>query len=309
MNKNQIMQNELEKIKTARLNREIIAKQNLLILRNNHEFKEIDDKIRSLKLELSKTTDSKAIQELKENINFLNLKMDTLLNKLKVNKSSLHVHYDCNKCKDTGFIDGKICDCLNLKIERELLKQSGINGKLQFKFSDCNSSLLNENADLNKNYKVAKKFTIDFPNFKFNTMTFIGAVGTGKTFLLECIANELNNTHYVVFSTAFEVNQTMLNSFNVSNQERNEMLSPYFESELLILDDLGSEPIIKNITISNLFTILNERQRANLPTIISTNLSYSELQDRYGDRILSRLFNKRICLPLHFTGKDLRTNS
>ena len=52
------------------------------------------------------------------------------------------------------------------------------------------------------------------------------------------------------------------------------------EAPALILDDLGSEPLLQNVTIEQLFNLINERQRRNLPTVISTNLNQEELRTR-----------------------------
>ena len=310
MNKNQIFRIELEKKKTSKLNAEVQAKQYLLKARENPEFCEIDNQIRKLQLELSKENDKQKYADLKNKISFLKIKADAVLSKIKFDKTLLEPKYSCPICKDSGYVGDKICECLNFAVEQALVKQTGINDSLKFSFNNCDEQILQQNANLDRAYKIAKKYIAEFPNFKFPNLVFVGDVGTGKTFLLECMANELNNNmHYVVFSTAFDVNKTMVNSFSVSASERENLLAPFFESELLIIDDLGSEPILKNTTISNLFTIINERQRANRPTIISTNLTPTQIQDRYGDRIASRIFNKRICLPLQFVGKDLRINN
>ena len=58
--------------------------------------------------------------------------------------------------------------------------------------------------------------------------------------------------------------------------------------DLLVIDDLGSE--MKNtFTNSALFDCLNERLIHQKPTIISTNLSFRELQENYDERISSRV--------------------
>ena len=80
-------------------------------------------------------------------------------------------------------------------------------------------------------------------------------------------------------------------------------ISWYFECDLLILDDLGTEVTTK-LTVSNLYRLINERVSRLLPTIISTNLDHNKQQDVYGDRIASRLFGE--FRPLIFAGKDVR---
>ena len=59
-----------------------------------------------------------------------------------------------------------------------------------------------------------------------------------------------------------------------------------------------------NFSNSHLFTFLNERNLRKKPTIISTNLSLSELKDRYSERIFSRLTNQFTFRKL--SGSDIR---
>ena len=75
---------------------------------------------------------------------------------------------------------------------------------------------------------------------------------------------------------------------------------------VLILDDLGSEPLMQNVTVEQLFNLINERQSKGLSTVVSTNLTLQELRERYTERVASRLNNPRNCLILTLAGKDLR---
>ena len=85
-----------------------------------------------------------------------------------------------------------------------------------------------------------------------------------------------------------------------------EGFSAVLEAPVLLLDDLGAEPIINNVTIEQLFTLLNERELNGLHTVISTNLTPAELQSRYTERIGSRLLDKRSTSMLPFYGDDVR---
>jgi len=81
------------------------------------------------------------------------------------------------------------------------------------------------------------------------------------------------------------------------------------ECGLLAIDDLGSEPMMRNITVEYLFMLLNERTNAGLSTIIATNMTPSEVKERYGERIASRMFDRDKGSYLRFLGKDLRTKN
>ena len=75
---------------------------------------------------------------------------------------------------------------------------------------------------------------------------------------------------------------------------------------VLMLDDLGSEPLIRNITIEVLFNLINERLIRGRSTVISTNLKLEELRERYTERIVSRISDPATSLVITLEGKDLR---
>jgi DNA replication protein DnaC len=89
-----------------------------------------------------------------------------------------------------------------------------------------------------------------------------------------------------------------------SNEERAEELS---EIDVLMIDDLGSEPLMQNVTVEQLFNLLNERLDKGLSTVISTNLTMEELQGRYTERIASRLRDKNNWKVITLEGKDIRS--
>ena len=75
------------------------------------------------------------------------------------------------------------------------------------------------------------------------------------------------------------------------------------ESDLLIIDDLGTETM-SNIKFTELFNIINTRLLKDKKTIISTNLDLNELASFYDERVISRIIgNYIIC---RFFGDDVR---
>ena len=83
-------------------------------------------------------------------------------------------------------------------------------------------------------------------------------------------------------------------------------LSPLTDCDLLVIDDLGTEQIYKNVTLEYLLSTISERILAQKHTIITTNLTPEELLDRYGDRLYSRLMDKRIGRAIKFPDTDFR---
>jgi len=99
--------------------------------------------------------------------------------------------------------------------------------------------------------------------------------------------------------------QTMMDDF-AENQFRggsSDGVQKYYDADLLIIDDMGSE-LTNQFTLSVMYNLINQRSNKNKSTIISTNLSQSELREKYADRITSRLFG--MYRPLVFLGTDIR---
>ena len=119
----------------------------------------------------------------------------------------------------------------------------------------------------------------------------LAGAGSGKTRVL---------THRIAYLLEKGVPVLKLTSYQLTDRMRAavfehdwEGFSAVLEAPVLLLDDLGAEPIINNVTIEQLFTLLNERELNGLHTVISTNLTPAELQSRYTERIGSRLLDKR----------------
>ena len=80
------------------------------------------------------------------------------------------------------------------------------------------------------------------------------------------------------------------------------------DTDVLMIDDMGVEPLMENITIVQWFNLINERQLRGKGTVISTNLNVEELRRRYTERITSRLLDGKQCMILQFLGDDVRRN-
>ena len=77
-------------------------------------------------------------------------------------------------------------------------------------------------------------------------------------------------------------------------------------AEILLIDDLGTEPMVRNITVEYLFSLINERTGGGMHTVIATNLSFEDLKNRYTERISSRLLDKNGFEVVGLAGEDLR---
>ena len=309
MNKKTIIDIAIREVNSNRLNSEIKAEQNYKLARQKSaDFFKLDNAFREKTMLFGQSdTKEENAKKLMNEIEKIKKARLSALSKIGMTEQDITPKYECLKCNDNGFIDGKICQCLKRKIHTKLLEYSGLSGFKGHRFSECDLNILKENTMLDKAYTLAKTYVQKFPDVKTPNLIFMGEVGIGKSFLLECIANDLlEKQFFVVYVTAFGLSNTMLKALTLPPAESEAILSPLIECDLLIIDDLGSEPMFKNLSTSNLFTILNEREVKNLPILISTNLDFEKLEERYGNRLFSRIFNQRKSKVITFKGVDLR---
>ena len=267
---------------------------------------------------------SEQINILKEKIEILNKERDSLLSKIGKDESYLKPHYECSICNDTGYIrKGSttiMCNCLKQALfDLEFNKSNISNLKNQdFKHFNINyySSKINEEkykSDIfpRENIKIitdiANSFIVNFDDPEEKNLLFTGNTGLGKTFLTNCIANEiLKKKKTVLYQTAPVMLDEIINAKFGKNSMDN-IYNNILDVDLLIIDDLGTE-CMNSMKFSELFTIINTRILCNgnkvTKTIISTNLNLQNLFSMYDERIISRIVGHyNIC---RFFGDDIR---
>lgn len=227
--------------------------------------------------------------------------------------------YDCNACKDTGYIGDEKCRCFKQAVIDMLYTQSNLKQILcrenfdTFSFSYYNDDIpnpvnnLTPYQNIRKVYSLCREFIDNFDT-SFQNILFYGDTGTGKTFLSNCIANELlQRSKSVIYLTAislFDLFSKQAFSNDADDIITSKDLEQYlFDCDLLIIDDLGTESP-NSFTNSKLFYCLNERFLREKSTIISTNLSLEMINSLYSERIYSRLVSNYTLLKLF--GDDIR---
>lgn len=216
----------------------------------------------------------------------------------------------CNKCNDTGNLNGAPCDCIWNDYIENLKKECLTDIKAPFSFADCRLDKIEDawqRKSLEGIYDAMKKFVDKFPSSSRTTLVFTGSVGTGKTCLASAMTRAVVEKGYAakVFN-AYEFNSLMLTTHTAPIADRNALLNDVLTADLLVIDDLGTEPMLKNVTIEYLLLALEQRQSRGLATIITTNLGCENLLNRYGERIYSRISHKQRSLIIEMRGKDLR---
>lgn len=239
-------------------------------------------------------------KELKKNEQILNdllIKRDTIYDKF-INNNKKYEVFSCPICKDTGFIDGKKCQCY-----KDLYNET-INNFLEA--PPLVDLELKPVKGLEKQYEILKEYVEKFPNLKISNFIFTGGTGTGKTYLAKYSAYNIQKKGYSsAFISCTKINN-LLFKIHRNLKDADIIYNLLTEIDFLIIDDLGIEPIFNNITIEYIHSIISYRLENNKPFIITTNLSAKEIKDRYDERLFSRLMDKDKTRFIDFGINDLR---
>lgn len=296
---------------------------------SNKRLEEIDSELNNYalntaKIILSNPTNSCCIDDLKNKINCLKKEKEDILKKLNINDDFFEPNFECSICNDTGYVqDGynfNLCNCIKQKLFDIEYNKSNISNLKNNNFDNFNinlySNVINEDMyasnlsprDNIKNIKdIALSFINNFDNKDEKNLLFTGNTGLGKTFLSNCIANELlKKGKTILYQTAPIMLDSIIDyRFNKNNSSF--IYENILDVDLLIIDDLGTE-CMNNMKFTELFNVINTRllnQNNHITkTIISTNLNLKELSEKYDERIFSRFVGYyNIC---RFFGDDIR---
>ncbi len=219
--------------------------------------------------------------------------------------------FECDKCRDTGYVDGKMCSCMRRDLVMAGYESSGI-GKLiakqNFENFDLSYYKGSEYEQMARVYENVKDFAKSFRENGGRNLLFIGMTGLGKTHLSSACAKTVIERG---FDVVYESAQNIFSDFEYerfsrgyNTDEQGGKTQRYFECDLLIVDDLGTE-MVNQFTTSCLYNIVNTRMCSGKAMIINTNLKRGELMEKYQDRVTSRLFGEfEVCL---FVGRDIRS--
>lgn len=216
----------------------------------------------------------------------------------------LEIHYECPRCADTGCLpEGTLCPCARERLLALKYASSGLAREARFELF---SSSIYKNAEQKRRSLRAKELCELYAGeLALNGapgLILMGETGVGKTYLLDCIGRRaLERGSSVQKYTAYNIIDQMLRSIRERTAPM-DLLAP----ALLLIDDLGTEPMIPSITFEALFAAINERGNAGRATAIATNLERGEILEIYGERIFSRLFSQRGYSVIELKGSDLR---
>lgn len=263
------------------------------------DYKELDESIADIAISAGKKRimgDKAALDGLSQLIEEKTLRKKKLLKEYGFPEDYVDPIYTCNNCKDTGYVDNQQCYCLKQKILRTLYAQSNIESVLEREnFGTLTYDYYNdsEREQMNVIINRCKDFVCNFEK-EYKNILMLGKPGVGKTFLTNCIAKDLlDKGNSVIYFTSFQMFDTLSKyTFSYdSDEELTGICEDIFQCDLLIIDDLGTENT-NSFVAASLFRVINERDLRRKSTIISTNLSLQEINERYSERSLSRVLGQ-----------------
>ena len=222
----------------------------------------------------------------------------------------------CMTCHGSGMevVPGKgarRCSCRLEQQQSRLLEQS----RIPRRYENCTLA----------NYRPAPSNETQLQAFNFafklvsgfsavnHGLLFMGPVGVGKTHLAVAILRELMERKGVpcLFYEFGSLLKEIQNSYNpISQTSELKVLSPVFEAEVLVLDELGASKPTDWVR-DTMMQIINTRYNDRRLTIFTTNYrdecgqhSEETLEDRIGVRLRSRLYE--MCKTVVIDGEDYR---
>ena len=231
--------------------------------------------------------------------------------------NALEPHFTCPKCQDTGSVNGRTCVCVH-KVMQQLRRQE-IEALSSLSISSFDTMKLEyypsvadpEVGETIRTYMAEvladlRDYAADFSPATRESLLLLGNAGLGKTHAALAIAGEVLRQNYDVIYVScpdFFGKLEALHFGSDPNGEEEALFQTASNADLLILDDLGTE-FNSSFFLTNLYSLLNNRLGAKLPTIVTTNVTDGTLLEKlYTEKISSRLAG---FVQIKFFGNDIR---
>lgn len=239
--------------------------------------------------------------EFKKLINTLKIKEEVALNYTSKLENTVEELNNCSKCKS-------LFECKN-KVEGYVNYPICVDGKLDFNYVACKykKKELKEAENIRTDFyempveiKKAKMSDIDvndanrkniikwltkfYNSYKKDKqqkgLYLHGSFGSGKTYLISALLNELSKDNYFVVIVYYpELLRSLKESFENNNFA--DRINEIKKADLLLLDDIGAETVTPWNRDEILGTILQYRMDNKLSTFFTSNLSIKELENHF----------------------------
>ena len=226
--------------------------------------------------------------------------------------------YRCARCRDTGYVGEPVhemCTCLKRAILNRLYQAEGLQGLERENFAAFDETIFpdtpiegrkgTQRAFIRKCREYCEAYADSFAPGEGQGLLLCGRSGLGKTFLMNCVAQRVLERGYsVVVISAYRLIEAM-RRFQFG-EDGVEQVQDMLTCDLLCIDDLGSEPMLRGVTVSSIYHIVNERRNAGRAIVVTTNLDSDLLYEKYDDRIGARLTDPSRMKVIPFVGEDVR---
>ena len=230
---------------------------------------------------------------------------------------ALEPHFTCKKCQDTGTFEGHTCICVHKLLqtlrreEIESLSSLSISSFDTMELRYYPNTMDDKLGEPVRSYMGSllaelRAYAEEFDRSSESLMLF-GNAGLGKTHAALAIAGIVLEKDYDVIYVSSPDFFSKLEALHFGADpggEEETLLQTAAGADLLILDDLGTE-FNSSFFLSTLYSLLNNRLGAHLPTIVTTNITDGALLEKlYTEKISSRL---SAFVPCLFAGQDIRS--
>ena len=230
---------------------------------------------------------------------------------------ALEPHFTCKKCQDTGTFEGHTCICVHKlmqKLRREEIESLSSLSISSFDTMELHyypNTMDDKLGEPVRSYMGGllaelRAYAEEFDRSSESLMLF-GNAGLGKTHAALAIAGIVLEKDFDVIYVSSPDFFSKLEALHFGADpggEEETLLQTAAGVDLLILDDLGTE-FNSNFFLSTLYSLLNNRLGAHLPTIVTTNITDGALLEKlYTEKISSRL---SAFVPCLFAGQDIRS--
>ena len=230
---------------------------------------------------------------------------------------ALDAHFTCKKCQDTGTFEGHTCICVHKLMQKlrreeiESLSSLSISSFDTMELRYYPNTMDDKLGEPVRSYMGGllaelRAYAEEFDRSSESLMLF-GNAGLGKTHAALAIAGIVLEKDFDVIYVSSPDFFSKLEALHFGADpggEEETLLQTAAGVDLLILDDLGTE-FNSNFFLSTLYSLLNNRLGAHLPTIVTTNITDGALLEKlYTEKISSRL---SAFVPCLFAGQDIRS--
>ncbi len=253
------------------------------------------------------------LTKLKKNNQALQDRLSELLKEAGFSDDYLEPNYHCKSCSDTGYVDGRMCNCMKKLLRTEAY--NSLNALTPLSLSTFETFSLdyypNNTEDIGRKSPRmimedalynCRKYADSFAPSS-SSLIMQGGTGLGKTHISLAIANTVIQKGFGVVYCSVNNIITKLEREHFGRDEDGNTDRLIMDCDLLILDDLGTE-FKSAFSSAEIYNIVNTRLMTQKPTIISTNLSMQELNERYTERFASRIMGNYV--RVMFCGRDNR---